>query len=763
MIAALQLIRNLGKFDALTGASLPFKPLTLVYAENGRGKTTIAAIVRSLATGAALPIEERHRLASSQSPHVVLKTSDAPSPIIYQNGRWSRTLPNISVFDDAFINENVYSGLTVEAAHRQHLHELILGSSGVALNNELRALAVAIETHNSTLRAKAAALPPSVRGPFTAEQFCHLPARATIDVELLEAERSFAAAKEHDPVIQTPDLARLLIPAFNIADIEGTLSCGITDLESDAAARVRDHLAQFPDSAENWVSRGISLLRTNGEDRECPFCAQDLATSPVFAHYTAYFGEAYGELQASVRDALSTMAEQHGESARVAFERSVHDLNQRLAFWSRFVDVPAFELETEALTAAWQGVRESLEADLRLKQTALLDVHALSSRTREAVAAFDTQLQRLAQFQQLIETTNRAIRLQKERTAFSNTTALAATVDELRANRNRHLPEWVSPCRDFLEEKTAKEATEALREAARHALDHYRTNVIPGYQIAINLYLARFATGFRIDAMAALNVRGGSSCRYSVVINNTPVPVAGGDPEAGVPSFRNTLSAGDRNALALAFFFASLDHSGDLASKIVVIDDPMSSLDAHRTLTTAQEARKLADRAEQVIVLSHSKAFLSQVWVGADKSASTAFQLVRDGESSGILAWDVDAYNVTDHDQRYALLALYLDVGTGDVKEVAHSIRPHLEAYLRVAVPGQFKSGQLLGPFRNICEQRAGTPNQILSAPDTEVLGDLIEYANRFHHDTNPAWQSITINDAELMTFVRRTLEFAGP
>jgi hypothetical protein len=39
----------------------------------------------------------------------------------------------------------------------------------------------------------------------------------------------------------------------------------------------------------------------------------------------------------------------------------------------------------------------------------------------------------------------------------------------------------------------------------------------------------------------------------------------------------------------------------------------------------------------------------------------------------------------------------------------------------------------------------------------------LIEYANRFHHDTNPAWQSITINDSELTSFVSQTLAFAHP
>jgi len=39
-----------------------------------------------------------------------------------------------------------------------------------------------------------------------------------------------------------------------------------------------------------------------------------------------------------------------------------------------------------------------------------------------------------------------------------------------------------------------------------------------------------------------------------------------------------------------------------------LIDDPISNLDEHRALTTVQEIRRLAERAAQVIVLSHNKA-----------------------------------------------------------------------------------------------------------------------------------------------------------
>jgi len=129
---------------------------------------------------------------------------------------------------------------------------------------------------------------------------------------------------------------------------------------------------------------------------------------------------------------------------------------------------------------------------------------------------------------------------------------------------------------------------------------------------------------------------------YNVVINNIPVAVAGGTPAPGQPAFSNTLSAGDRNTLALAFFFASLEQDPTRGSKVVVIDDPISSLDEHRTLTTVQELRRLAQQTSQVILLSHSKPFLCRVWEGADHHSRAALELVRDGDGSTIRAWEVD-------------------------------------------------------------------------------------------------------------------------
>jgi hypothetical protein len=158
---------------------------------NSRGKTTLAAIFRSFASGDAKLITERRRLSATQTPHVVL---NAGIPYIFQNGQWSSLYPDLVVFDDAFVAENVCSGVEIGAEHRQNLHELILGAQGVTLNATLQGHVAKIEQHNSALKTKADAIPSTQLGSLTVDAFCALKAKADVAALIQQAERSLAAA-----------------------------------------------------------------------------------------------------------------------------------------------------------------------------------------------------------------------------------------------------------------------------------------------------------------------------------------------------------------------------------------------------------------------------------------------------------------------------------------------------------------------------------------------------------------------------------------
>ncbi|QIE42821.1 AAA family ATPase [Rhodobacteraceae bacterium SC52] len=109
--------------------------------------------------------------------------------------------------------------------------------------------------------------------------------------------------------------------------------------------------------------------------------------------------------------------------------------------------------------------------------------------------------------------------------------------------------------------------------------------------------------------------------------NEVPVsPRASGDT-TGAPSFRNTLSAGDKSVLALALFLAQCNADPDLGETIIVLDDPFTSLDNFRRQFTAIEIRRICDRANQTIVLSHDKRFLRLLWDKIDQNLIKSFAL----------------------------------------------------------------------------------------------------------------------------------------
>jgi wobble nucleotide-excising tRNase len=483
--------------------------------------------------------------------------------------------------------------------------------------------------------------------------------------------------------------------------------------------------------------------------------------SPVFTHYRAYFSAAYTDLKHRIAEVLTELNRVQGGDVPVVFERTVRVAIERRQFWSRFCEVPNVVVDTATFVRDWRAVREIVASMLDRKQAAPLERMDIPAEVRVLVDIYEANRTIIANLNQQLQNANKVIETVKNQANTANSAALVADLARLKAIKARHTPKITVLCEDYMRECAAKAVTAELRDQTRADLDQQRATVFSRYQTATNNYLQKFYAGFRLDRVTPTNTRGGPTCTYDVVINDTPVHIGGGEPNPGAPAFRNTLSAGDRNTLALAFFFASLDLDPELANKVVVIDDPVSSLDEHRKLTTIQEIRRLAGQVGQVIVLSHDKGFLCRLWEGADPSMRAALEVARDENGSTLRVWDVNQDCVTEHDRRHALLRAFLATGTPNSREVAHAIRPTLESFCRVAYPENFPPTTLLGHFRNICKQRLGTNEEILSAPNTQELCDLVEYANRFHHDTNPAWGTELINDGELQGYVKRTLSFA--
>ncbi len=471
MINRVQLVRNIGQFDSVAvPPQLSLARLTLIYAENGRGKTTLAAILRSLASGDPLPITERRRLSATNPPHVVLECDGGPPNAMFQAGAWTRSLPNIAVFDDIFVDENVCSGLSIDAEHRRGLHELILGARGVELNRALQDLVARIEVHNTALRAKANAIPAQARGPFTVDDYCALTERPDIANEIRDTERRLSAAQEQEAIRTARPFDTLTVPTFDVGALESLLARDLAGLDQSVVARVQAHLATLGPEGGTWISTGMRLQDLRGQDAAsaaCPFCDQHIAQAPILQHYRAYFGEGYRALTGEIASTIDVLARTHGGEVPAGFERSVRVLSESRQFWARFCDAPEITLDTADLVAKWRDARDAILAVLHAKRAAPLESISLPAATIAAIEVFESSRALVQALNDSLTASNAAIALVQEQATTANPVALRADLARLNATRMRFDPTIRPLCTAYLLEAVEKARTELARDTAR--------------------------------------------------------------------------------------------------------------------------------------------------------------------------------------------------------------------------------------------------------------------------------------------------------
>ena len=663
----------------------------------------------------------------------------------------------MKIFDDAFVDANVYSGLEVDPQHRQNLAELVLGEQGVQLARNLQSI-IAQDDENGKIRsAKEQAIPSEKRRGLAVRAFCDLPKLPDIDIRIRDTERNLQATRERDVVQATDAFDGIALPAIDIAAIKQVLPRDLAGLDSEAESKVREHIASLTNVDEQWIAAGMDDNLQKAESK-CPFCGQDTDGITLVTHYRAYFSEAYAELKQDISHTIENLRNIHAEEARLKFAESMRDAERKYAFWSRFCDIPPISVNIDAVVRDWNTALDAMLSVLQSKQVAPLEKFSIADKDAIAVDQYNVHRQQIITLNKNLQDSNNMIIEIKKNAIIANTNDMENDLSRLLAAKDRHSEHISLLCSDYILADDAKRFSASERNKARKALDKHREVAFPAMRVAVNEYIARFNTGFYIDSLTHSNTRGGPSCTYNVLINNTAVAVAGNKASSGRPAFRNTLSAGDRSTLALAFFFASLNQNPNLANTTVVMDDPMSSLDDHRSFATIREISNLLRQAKQVIVLSHSKKFLCDVWNAIPRNSDCAtMEIVKAGEESRLQCWNIHQDSITEHDRRHTMLQEYIKTGSGNRGEIARAIRPHLESFLRIACPEFFPPGTMLGQFLGRC-RNADPSEEILTKAATEKLTQIVRYANQFHHDSTTPH----LNDAELRGFVRRTLDFVG-
>ena len=202
-IAKIAHIRGVGRFRNYSSqGDVSFRKFTLIFGENGRGKTTLCAIFRSLQMRHASFIHGRRTLGSSQNPQVAIALTSGQA--IFQNGAWSPASLeiNLRIFDAHYVAENIYSGDAISSDQRRNLCRVILGAQGVTLANRYDEIDKEIGELNATIRT-ARGIIASHAGSLALDKFLALPPDPDMDAHI-EAKTIQVPRVEGDRSAKTP-------------------------------------------------------------------------------------------------------------------------------------------------------------------------------------------------------------------------------------------------------------------------------------------------------------------------------------------------------------------------------------------------------------------------------------------------------------------------------------------------------------------------------------------------------------------------------
>ena len=141
MIRKFVSLSNIGRFEGLKAhGDVEFKKYTLIFADNGLGKTTLCEVIKSLQTGNADILLGRTTLGGQGQPEAEILLADGVTAR-FKNGAWSRTPPGgVSIFDATYVRDNVHAGEVVDPNHRRNLFQVIVGAEGVRLATSVEEL-----------------------------------------------------------------------------------------------------------------------------------------------------------------------------------------------------------------------------------------------------------------------------------------------------------------------------------------------------------------------------------------------------------------------------------------------------------------------------------------------------------------------------------------------------------------------------------------------------------------------------------------------
>lgn len=760
MIKSILKIKNVGLFrHGCPNGAVAFHQTTAIYADNARGKSTFSAVLSSCQNSDASQLAARKTIDVPDNPEVEFLL-DSGKIMKYEGGFWIGGPLNIAVFDSEFVELNVYSGFSVRTDQRQKLLEFALGDTIVPLKTQVDELSRKIQGQTATIR-DCENLLSGLASPLSLEQFISLEPIANAEEQITEYQMRIDSAKNAQNLNERKNPTQIDVINFDLNPIFEVLLRQLADIEKTAEITVKIHLDKHVcQGFENWISQGQKYQ----DSLECPFCGQSVIRLGLIAAYQSYFNKAYQDLKDEVAKLETKINSSLADSLVDSVIAVVATNTARIEIWKDLLEVAPPILDKGVIRTNLSKVRDMLIHFAQRKHSVPLEPVGMKEDIDTAKKCISSINQEIIEYNFAIDAISSKIVEFKNGLATENTKSLKDQITKLRASIKMQKSEVVKACEDYKTAINNKEQLEQKKEQAREQIDNQMHEILSRYQEGINSILKTFGASFFINKLST-DYRGRVGeprTQYRLELRNQVVELGDGPDFTSGHNFTTTLSESDKRTLALAFFIARLEQDPALESKIVVLDDPMSSMDLNRKYQTIRRIVSLATKCKQLIILSHDAYFIQLLRDNLSNQRSTpiilkVLEIARvEKNYSSFCECNLDEKCKSAYYRHRRMVLEYVNgTSSEDIRDVAKAIRPMLEGYIYRRFPEHIPQNLMFG---NYIATATSEPLSHLQ-PYVKELREINEYASQFHHDTNPYADSINVTDAELLQFASRSLD----
>lgn len=600
MITAINKICGIGRYAHYEGPMAIHKN-QIIFGFNGTGKSTMSDIFYSLSDEehTALLVKRKTlcKVDGTEPEDMEISFETETGELTYQDGHWSQK-QNVLVFNDQYMDDYVF----VESGHELDGASVVFGKAGTQLakrkeeyqrefDDKLEIINNTITTHKE-LCGKLGFGKTKIKNGWEKR------------ISKIAEQKLYTVSEQHKVEEALGNITAFNEKNKSLEEWNNRLKCGLRFLESNETSNIKhlekelknipkvtnkeisEHIAHYMTHTDmNWLTRGMSY---QADANHCPFCGQEIK------------GQGYKKLSIQLEKFISSRQKQKADAITASMQRLASFFDEKI-LEKVFVALASIKEENEVSRILHKKTLTLLE-NMQLIYTVTPGCfHSLNEKIMQKAANPHVKIEltedeksiclSLVQVIQKFERLYSA--LEEERKKVQDEIKKTSEYEKSAA---LYEASFGTSCDGFKQMKQfAKnliDIDKKIQECQKEIDTLFEKKRLEG----INSFLQELNVNFRV------RLQNGKYC----------VQIIGYVPTEYDKKDKILCSEGERRMLALAYFLQELMLS--TGKKIVVVDDPISSLDMSRKSVVAFKIVELMkDNDSQVIVLSHDISFVEKI------------------------------------------------------------------------------------------------------------------------------------------------------